>query len=228
MRYLLGLFLLSGCLAHHPASEALIFHEPRTSGPAHTRGVGAGLALVGQDYHRAARDLAREVRDHFSTDLAPRLGGGFYLVEYRPSKAFSYSATLGLFTGGIDATFRVRRSFYLTTAVSLPLQPQATLLFYGANTRDLGWAFGPSYRYMTVALSEACDVERQTASCFPGSRFSVPPSVDHSLHLWGLRNVLVLREQGTTDGGLRLSIHLGYSPRLDEMVASFGLGVGAF
>ena len=211
----LGALLIatSGCVSHTPVSESAMFHD-RATYPFHQRTMGIGVTGTYAPMQHLTREVATDEDQSIESVNPNRLSGGLYLSGYDSSGRFGAGLTLGLFTVGVDATAQLWNRNYLTAALSAPGQGQVILQHRTFNSPQLGAAVGLGYRYDTLALEDA---------------FLYGTDMDGArVHSLGVRALSIIRAQGDTGGGIKVTAFAGYTPTVHRPVVAVTLTVGRF
>lgn len=175
--------------------------------------MGVGVAGTFSPTQHLTYDVATD-EDLSQEPVNPnRLSGGLYLSGYDSEGRFGAGLTLGLFTLGVDATVQLWNRNYLTAALSVPGQGQVILQHRTFNSPQLGAALGLGYRYDTLAFEAPSPIG-----------IGVNEAGVHSL---GVRAMSIIRAQGDTGGGIKVSAYAGYTPTLHRPMVAVTLTVGA-
>lgn len=213
--FALGALLIatSGCVSHTPVSESAMFHD-RATYPSHQNTMGVGATATYAPTQHLARDVATD--ENLSRELVnpSRLSGGLYLAGFDSAGRYGAGLTIGLFTVGVDATAQLWRRNYLTASLSAPKQGQIILQHRTYNSPRLGAAVGLGYRYDTFAFNDPSPIG-----------IGADESGVHSL---GVRALSIIRAQGGTRGGIKVSVYAGYAPTVHRPMVAVTLTVGAF
>ena len=201
----------SGCVSHTPVSESAMFHD-RATYPSHQRTMGVGITGTYAPMKHLTREVATDEDQSIESVNPNRLSGGLYLSSYDSSGRFGAGLTLGLFTLGVDATAQLWNRNYLTASLSIPGQGQVILQHRTYNSPHLGAAVGLGYRYDTLAFEDT-------------SLYGIDEARAHSL---GVRALSIIRAQGDTGGGIKVTAFAGYTPTVHRPVVAVTLTVGRF
>ncbi|MFO8232430.1 MAG: hypothetical protein R6U20_07170 [Longimonas sp.] len=176
--------------------------------------MGVGVAGTFSPTQHLTYDVATDEDLSQEPVNANRLSGGLYLSGYDSEGRFGVGLTLGLFTLGVDATTQLWKRNYLTAALSIPGQAHVFLQHRTYNSPRLGAAVGVGYQRDAVALEGP-----------------TPLSVDLGaarVHSFGIRGMSVLRAEGDTGGGIKLSTYVGYAPAIQRPLFGLTLATGRF
>lgn len=238
----LALLAFTGCAAHVPMSETVIFHDARTT-PAHTSIVGLGMSftqtLTATDFAEAEAvrlfdetDPERGIYSSVAQENAGRQSKALYLSLYGlPGEPglFALSLTVGSAIG-TDATVRLYRRNYLTFAMSSTGGGQAIFQHRAFNSSHLGATLGLAYR--VDRLPFYVDTRDTSDDGVTSSYWLIGPNASVPVTSFGPRTSILLRgdpdEAGRVSGGIRAMIYVGYAPEYDRIVASGGLSFGVF
>ena len=203
--------LISGCAAHVPMSEAIIFNNEKNQ-----ELKGVGLILAGGPGKEITKKYVQRFNAEYSyrNDLAinqHRLRLAFFKTYY-PSDRISFSVQVGIFVAGLDLTYRLTQRSFLTASISIPGK-QAFIHNKLIDHKEIGLSLGVGARD-----------EYYTFHSFGGQLVET-----NKVYSFGGRLNFKHREvEGEVRSNVGVNLYLGYMPAIKEPILEVALIVGNY
>ena len=215
--------VLSGCVAHTPMSEMVMFRDPATP-VRHEGSVSVGLMYSVSATYKPTEAWYKKDFPQFADRREPvgRVGtGGLYGSIVGKEGKLGVSFFLGP-NPGMDATAKVFRRNYVTVGMTGYKRDfgssgifQAYLQHRAINRGAFAAAVGVGGRHEILMVSEGCE---NLMGCWYDTRVA---SV-------GVRGFALLRSPNSARTGFKLSGYVGYIPYVDQPIASVSVTAGGF